>query len=233
MRNWTMNLLILGVILSLPMLANPAGATEMEAGGRLLLANPVGDFGEATDNFGFGLEGHWGVRPVECLTIGLGANFMIYGSEKRTMSLPLVEDFDLTTTNNMAGMFAFAQYRPIEGALQPYVEGRAGLNYIWTESKLEDEDWWDADEVARETNFDDFAGFVAGGGGLLIRLKEGMGESGGTDLYLDMKVTYRKGFKAEYLAEGDVDIVDNQPVYHVSESDTDMMNYQVGVVVTF
>ncbi len=82
---------------------------------------------------------------------------MIYGSETTTYSLPLVEDFDLTTDNNLAGAFLYAQWRPLSGAVQPYVEGRVGMNYLWTDSKLEDEDWWDDDDVARKTNYDDFA----------------------------------------------------------------------------
>ena len=84
-----------------------------------------------------------------------------------------MEDFDLTTTNNLAGGFLFAQWRPLTGAVQPYAEVRVGINYLWTESKLEDQDWWDGDEVGRKTNYDDFATFCGGGGGLLIRLSEG------------------------------------------------------------
>lgn len=222
---------ILVLIVTLTLTAPGFGAVEQEAGGHFIVANPIGDFGEATDNLGFGLEGHWGVRPSPQLSLGLGGSIMTYGGEKRRYDLPLVEEFDLTTDNNMAGAFLYAQYRPVEGGLQPYVEGRAGFNYIWTESRLEDEDWWDFEEVARETNFDDFAGFVAGSGGLLVRLVDGAG--GGPDIFLDLKVTYQKGFEAEYLTEGAVELVDDRPVYHVTESDMNMMLYQLGVKVGF
>lgn len=223
--------LSLTILAGLLLAATSAGAVDQEAGGRILLANPTGDFGDATENLGIGLEGHWGVRPCPRLTIGIGASVMTYGSEERAYDLPLVEAFDLTTDNNMAGAFVFTQLRPIDGAVQPYLEARAGFNYVWTESKLEDDDWWDLGEVARETNFDDFAGYVAGGGGLLLRVKDGGSE--GADIFLDVKVLYQKGFEAEYLTEGDVEIVDEQPVYNTTRSDTDMMSYQLGVTVSF
>ena len=228
MLNRKLNLILIPLMM---LMAAGAGAVEMEAGGRILVANPVGDFGDATDNLGAGLEGHWGVRPNPYVTIGLGANVMTYGCEERDYDLPLVDDFEMETTNNMAGGFLFAQVRPMQGVLQPYVEGRVGFNYIWTESSLQDDDWWDSSEVGRETNFDDFAGYVAGGGGLLFQLKEGGGGKKG--IFLDLKMIYQKGSKAEYLTEGDVEIVDNRPVYNVSRSETDLINYQLGVTVTF
>lgn len=72
-----------------------------------------------------------------------------------------------------AGAFLFAQWRPLRGAVQPYAEAQVGVDYLWTESKLQDEDWWDDDQVARKTNYDVFATVWGGAGGLLIRLSNG------------------------------------------------------------
>ena len=52
----------------------------------------------------------------------------------------------------LADSFLFAQWRPLVGDVQPYVEARAGFHYLWTQSKLEDQDWWNDEQVARETN---------------------------------------------------------------------------------
>lgn len=99
-------------------------------------------------------------------------------------------------------------------------------------SKLEDEGWWDDDEVARETNFDDFATYW-GGGGLLIKLSDGDRAANKPGVLLDMKVVHLRGGEAEYLTEGDISIVDDVPVYDVSQSATDLTSYQLGVVLTF
>ena len=81
-----------------------------------------------------------------------------------TRAVP-VEDVDLTTTNNLAAFHLLMQLRAPGGPVRPYLEGRFGGQYLWTESKLEDQDFWDDDEVGKEVNYDDFA-LVYGGGGV-------------------------------------------------------------------
>ena len=223
-------LVLLTLILSL---ASGAVALEQEGGARFLVGQPTGEFGEAVDNAGFGFEINYGVRPVPALTFGVGFNGMVYGSETQTLSLPLVEDFDLPTSNNLAGAFLYTQWRPLSGPVQPYVEARAGINYLWTESTLEDEDWWDDEQVARETNYDDFAAFWGGGCGLLIKLVEGDRFDNKPSVFLDLKVTHMRGAVAEYLTVGDITIVDNIPIYDASLSRTDLTAYELGVVLTF
>lgn len=228
-----MNTLKIWTLLALISLATSACALEYEGGVKLFMGTPTGEFGDAIDTEGGGLEVQFGLRPQPSLTFGLGFSGMIYGDESRTYSLPLVEDFDLTTTNNMAGAFLFTQWRPLTGAVQPYAEARVGLAYLWTESKLEDEDWWDDDEVARQTNYDDFTTYWGGAGGLLIRLSSGNREEKKPGVFLDLKVSHQRGGEAEYLTEGDITIVDNTPVYDPSRSQTDLTSYHLGVVLTF
>lgn len=221
------------ILFGLLVIASQAAALEQEGGARLILGSPSGDFGDAVDNFGFGAELHYGIRPNPSFTLGIGLNGMVYGSESQTYSMPLVEDFELNTSNYMAGSFLFAQYRPLAGPVQPYIEGRVGINYLWTESKLQDEDWWDDDDVARKTNYDDFSSYWGGGGGLLIKLVEGSKDGRSPGVFLDLKATYQNGSKAEYLTEGDITIVDSVPVYEPSKSKTDLMTFELGVVLTF
>lgn len=223
------------LLLALLTVATGASALDQEGGVRLILGTPTGEFGDSVDDPGFGLAVHYGVRPTvqPSLTFGVGFDFMIYGSETRKIRLPLVEDVDLKTDNNLAGGFLFAQWRPFNGPIQPYAEARAGINYLWTDSKLEDEDWWDDDEVGRETNYDDFATFWGGGGGLLIKLSEGNRGANTPGVLLDLKVTHLLGAEAEYLTEDGITIVDNEPVFEASQSKTDMTTYELGVVLTF
>lgn len=220
-----MNVLKIIALLTLLTISANASALEKEGSFRFIVGSPTGSFGDAVPDPGFGLAGHFGLRPTPSLTLGIGLDFMIYGSETRTYSLPLVDDFDIETTNNLAGVFFFTQYRPFTGALQPYAEARAGINYLWTESKIKDEDWWDDDEVASKTNYDDVTTFWGVGGGLLVRLKK--------TVFLDLKVTHVMGAEAEYLTEGDITIVNNLPVFNASKSKTDLTTFELGVVMTF
>jgi len=219
--------------LSLLTLATTTVALDQEGGIRFLVAEPTGDFGDAVDDLGFGASLHYGVRPQPSFTVGVGLQAMTYGRESTDHQLPLVDDFELTTTNNLAGGFLFAQWRPLTGSLQPYCEGRLGLNYLWTESHLEDDDWWSDDEVAHETNHDDFAGFWSAGAGLLIRLSGGDPDAKKPGVFLDLKSTYQHGGQAEYLTEGGITLEDDRPVFAVNESRTDLITYELGVVLTF
>lgn len=221
------------VLFALITVSTNAFALEQEGGIRLMLGSPTGEFGDAVENPGIGGAIHYGVRPQPSLTFGAGFDLMIYGSETRRIRMPLVEDFKLNTSNLIAGGFLFAQWRPFTGAVQPYAEARIGLNYLWTESKLEDVDWWDDNEVAGKTNFDDTATFWSGGGGILIRLSEGDVSEDITGVFLDLKATYLKGAEAEYLTEGDITIVNDAPVFDASLSETDLITYELGVVLTF
>jgi hypothetical protein len=222
---------VLGLLLLLA--ATSAPAQDGEFGLRFLTAEPAGPFGEAVDNLGFGASIHVGVRTAYALTFGFGLQYMIYGRETTEHALPLVEPFDLTTINNLGGGFLLAHWRPLGGAVQPYGESRLGLNYLWTESKLEDDSWWNDGEVARKTNHDDFAGFWSLGGGLLIRLSRGDHAADRPGVLLDFKVTNQHGGRAEYLTEGDITLVDDRPVFAASRSETDMVIYEFGVVLTF
>jgi hypothetical protein len=229
----TMNRAYIMTLLIILTVAPVATALEQEGGARFLVADPTGGFGDNVEDAAFGLELHYGLRPCPRVTFGLGLNAMTYGSESRRYSHPLVEDYEVETSNNLAGGFLFAQWRPLTGAVQPYLEGRVGLNYLWTESSIKDEDWWDDDDVARQTNYDDWATYWGGGGGMLFRLKEGDPRENKLGVYLDAKVTYQKGAQAEYLAEGDVSIENDRPVFDVSRSSTDLVAYELGVVLTF
>ncbi len=210
-----------------------AVAIEQEGGLQFIVAEPQGAFGDAIDGAGYGLDAHYGVRVRQGITVGLGLHGMIYGSESTHQELPLVDGFDLTTTNNLAGGYLFARVQPLSGAVQPYGEARLGLNYLWTESKLEDDGWWHDDEIAHKTNYDDTAAFSSVGAGLLIRLRDGDHGAKKPGVYLDLGATYQHGAKAKYLTEGDIALVDDRPVFSPTESATSMWSYAAGAVVTF
>lgn len=220
-------------VLSLLAAASTALALDQEGGIRFVVGDPAGEFADSAADPGFGIALHYGLRPERALTFGAALDVMIYGSESTEIDLPLVEPFELVTTNNLASGYLFAQYRPLRGALQPYAEARLGLRYLWTESKLQDTDWWDDQEVGRETNFDDWAGYRGFGGGLLIHLSSGNRAKKKPGVLLDLKVMNLQGGEAAYLTEGDILIRNDEPVFRPSQSETDLVSYELGVVMTF
>lgn len=227
---WPSRLLLLTACL---VSASGAFALDQELSGRFAVADPIGSFGDAVTGAGFGLVGQYGLNPHPSFTLGIGLHGLIYGSESTEYDLPLVDEFELKTTNNLVGGFLYGRGRIAHGVIQPYVEARLGMNYLWTESKLEDDDWWDDDDVAREKNFDDWAAFWSAGGGLLIRLVGGDHADGRPGLYLDLAVSRWDGAKAEYLTEGAIEIVDDRPVFAPTKSKTNLVSYELGVTVTF
>jgi len=223
------------LLLVLTLIAAPLTALAgHEAGARFDVGVPKGDFADNLEDPGFGLVGHYAWSPAPAFAVGAGLGYMIYGSETRVVELPLVEDVDLTTTNNLAAFHLLMQLRAPHGPVRPYLEGRFGGQYLWTESKLEDQGRWDDDEVGKEVNYDDFALVYGGGGGLLIGLRSPRP----TDrkpwaLDLDVKALWLIGEKARYLTEGGIVLVDDRPVFSPSESETDLLHVEVGVNMRF
>ncbi|MBK6900439.1 MAG: hypothetical protein IPH09_14720 [bacterium] len=206
-----------------------------EAGARIDVGVPKGDFADNLEDPGFGLAGHYAWSPAPAFAVGVGLGYLIYGSETRVIELPLVEDVDLTTTNNLAAFHLLMQLRSPRGAVRPYLEGRFGGQYLWTESKLEDQDFWDDDEVGKEVNYDDFALVYGGGGGLLIGVRSPKpGDKRPWALDLDFKALWLYGENASYLTEGGIELdTRNFPVFRPSESETDLLHVEVGVNFRF
>ena len=83
------------------------------------------------------------------------------------------------------------------------------------------------------TNFDDFTWSYGAGGGLLIQILRDEGELAA--LFLDLKARYVFGTNAQYLREGDIVVnpANGSVTYYVSESQTDLLTFHIGVVAYF
>ncbi|MCD6502322.1 hypothetical protein J7L01_06940 [bacterium] len=223
----------------------PLFAITNQAGIGLTVNLPQGEFRDNVDRVGFGI----GIDYVAKLDpyIGLGGAFgvMTYGSERRnepfSTTIPDVT-VDVTTSNN----FLFFQLMPrisvpISIAV-PYIEGRVGLNYLWTDTRIDNQS--DGEEVASSTNFDDIAFCYGGAAGLMVRVwkkptrrskHKGKSNDDSPDaVYIDLKAVYAKGGNAEYLKEGSVHRTTGGSVaYDVSESHTDLLTIGLGVDFDF
>ncbi|MFH1143444.1 MAG: outer membrane beta-barrel protein [Candidatus Eisenbacteria bacterium] len=213
-----------------------------EAGLRFALGVPMDEFADSNEKLGPGFALHAAYAATPALAVGIGGTYMIFGSDSRKIDIPLVDDdVELNTDYNAANIYLMAQLRGRVARLTGYLEGRVGGSYLWTESKLEDDDIFDDDEVGEKVNYDDFAFCYGGGGGLMLRIVDPReadpniaGDDGGPGVHIDMKALYVFGSEAEYLTEGDITLdEDDDPIYTVSKSRTDVLQIELGVVVSF
>ena len=199
------------------------------------LGIPQGEFDQAVDGLGYGATiGASAAPQMLPVTFGIEGTFLTYGSDERTIPFPgSFVNVREVTTNNMALGHLFIRLVPPSGRLRPFLEGLGGMQYLWTESRLENER--NDEDVFSSTNFDDFTWSAGVGGGLQLYLFTSEDDEGQPfDLNLLLGVRYFFGGTAEYLDEGDIELdEDNRPVYTPNESRTDLLVPMLGVSVVF
>ena len=200
-------------------------------GGRLGFAQPQGEFADRIDE-GVGGNLHY-IHKLDrdgWLGIRVDVDLVNYGMERERVLLSSTIGgrilADLVTTNNIATVGVGPQIGlPVGRGLRPYVNGFAGVSYLYTSSSVEGTA---SDEAfATTTNFDDATFAYGAGAGLYIPLSRRS-----TPVSLDLGATYRNSGRAEYLREGDIrDNPDGSITVFPSYSDTDMVTFHVGVTV--
>lgn len=212
--------------------------SPFQAGINLSLGFPQEEFKENVDNVGYGLSGHFGYQiPNTPVSIGTSIGFLIYGRETRREPLSTtIPDIivDVETTNNILTGHLLLRVQPSmqSAILRPYLEGLFGFHYLWTETKIQD---WDDDDEIGSKNYDDAAMSYGGGGGVMIRVYEGVKEnSDGTfSVNIDLGFRYLYGGEAEYLKEGDIKRENGVVTFTPSKSTTDLLVTNIGVTFNF
>lgn len=194
----------------------------------VLMAEPVGEFGENVDR-GWGLEirGRYALDPEGWLSLRGDAGFVQYGSETQRMcsAFGCRILFDVTTRNQIF----FAGVGPelaIPGEwLRPYVHAGLGFGYFTTNSGVSGSA--DAEEFAHTDNYSDGVMAWSAGGGFEIRVRRGH-----TPVDLNLAWTYHGNGEAEYLREGDiVDNPDGSITVFPRRTEADLMTFRIGFSV--
>lgn len=228
---------LLIILIFLLFVSGGRAQSVFQIGGAIILGYPQGEFRENVPNPGIGGNLNFGFRfPETPLSVGLNLTFLIYGSERReepfSTTIPDVY-VDVTTTNNLVMAHLMFRLQPPRGGVRPYLEGLFGLNYLWTETRIEDQD--DYEEVASSTNFRDATFGYGGGVGLMIRVWQQrdrrLQTDGAESVFIDAGVRYLKGGKAEYLKKGSIRRENGSVLYDVNESTTDILTFRIGAVV--
>ena len=196
---------------------------------------PQGSFSDALGTAGGGLSvGVYYAVPGSPFAVGLEGTGALYGVERREVPLSLtIPDVrvDVQTSNNLAQGLAVLRLQVPRGAVRPYVDGVAGVTYLFTETSVGD----DYGAALSSTNHDDVA-FTAGGGvGVQVALGSFTSDQGHrTAVALDARVRYLSGTEATYLARGDIRRYRDGTIrLDPRRSRTDLIVPHLGVTFTF
>lgn len=188
---------------------------------------------------GLSLEGLL-IGPSESSPFGIGLNFgfLNYGYETRrapfSYTIPDVT-VDVERTNNISNFHLLFRIAPALSNVKPYLDLLFGGAYLYTDTKVVSTR--KGEEVASSTNFEDWAWSYGAGAGIMFRVLNNYNapDQEMSSLYVDFKVRYLMGSRAEYLKEGSI-VVNTQNgtlTYNTSRSETDMITVHLGVVAYF
>lgn len=225
-----------------------ADAERFNIGVNANFAYPQGEFGDNIDRnaYGFSIEALHKNKMLP-FRFGIQVGFLQYGHERRTEKfIPNIPEVDVRvdTTNDILAAHMLLRFQKDYEWISPYCEGLFGFNYIFTQSSIKNEQYWNY-PILTSTNHEDTALSYGAGAGMLISLyKFQSGSLKGkkvnfpdaledAELMLDLKARYLMGGEADFLREGSI-IRDGDDVsYDVVTSKTDLMMYQVGIVFRF
>ena len=220
-----------------------------EAGLSFMVGVPQGAFSSNVSDPGFGLDlyGGLGLAPSP-FALGLDIGFLVYGRDVRNVPFsstvgPAVT-VDVVTKNNIAQSHLILRLQPQSGTVRPYVDGRFGFKYLFTETRVRDERNFDNEDIASSNNFDDFALSYGAGAGVAIRLlrpqtepaEPGAPSIGTVELVIGAK--YVLGSEADYLREGPIEDRNengrlDQSELDIARSRTTLLEPHLGVQVRF
>jgi len=208
---------------------SPAGLRGFTLGGLF----PSGAFDSHVGRDGGTAAIHLAKRSgLSSFFVGLELSFGYYGHVHRHAymdNIPEVQ-LDVDTYNNIAQGLFFVRLQPRVGDVSPYVEGLAGVSYIFTDTTVSDDDA--EDDVAYNINFDDWTVTAGAGAGVIVRLHKRRGGGGG-GTFLDFKVRYMAGGRATYLTQGGLVVEGDQVRYTVDRSGTSFVTVQAGLTWFF
>jgi hypothetical protein len=203
------------------------------------LGYPQEEFKENIDKTALGLGLTFGIELADSpLMVGVDLGILNYGNDERMEYLYDIPEFRFKVVHsyNIFQGLVFLRFQPVKkGSFRPYIDALAGVNYFWTETSLEDDDW-DGEEITLDVNHDDVAFTYGLGGGVMIKFAEirsGEGKTHVTELFVDLRVRYIFGGRLQYLRKGSVIIEDQQVTYLVYESRSNLFTLQIGLGMNF
>jgi hypothetical protein len=193
---------------------------------------PSGAFNDHVGRDGFGLDIYYGRRiRTAPLFVGFDLLLSYYGHVHRhEQPVPEVR-VDVDTFNNIAQGLFFVRLQPRSGRVVTYVQGMAGLSYLFTDTTISGHQFGD-ELYASDTNFDDLTVAAGAEAGLAIRLdkrRDPAGPGSRKRLFLELKVRYTAGGRADYLRQGSLVVIGDEVTYTVERSATGFVTAQAAL----
>lgn len=210
-----------------------------QASANFSLGFPQNEFKDNVTQIGFSGVGHFVYNFRNSpISMGLSLGYLVYGSETREESFSLtVPDvlLKVTTSNNIFLCHFLFRVQPPKGRLRPYLDGLIGLNYLYTNTRVLSQRSSEDNPIARTNIYNDLVFSYGAGGGLMIEVlsKKKEKKEGFFVMYIDLSARYLKGGRAEYLKKGSIYLENDQVLYDVNRSTTDLVSGNIGVSFSF
>jgi hypothetical protein len=188
----------------------------------LSLSMPMNDYRASTGSIPFGLNVSWVYQPSVKTPLAIGLNLGFLSVGNKTIDRALTADI---TAN---GVLLDQLYIPLRFEIQnsifqahlngrfiaptntvkPYIDGLAGLNYLWTSTSVYDRSeqrYFQTNDdglITKKTQEDDITYSVGAGGGLMIQL--------GRKTHLNIGAHYLFGGTAQYYDRSQIEEWDIQ-----------------------
>lgn len=233
------------VFLFLGMFISPANAQSLFQFGM----NGQGGFPKGTfrDNIshaigGLNLEFTYSPRKMP-LAVGISFGFFEYGSETFSEFLQATNadfEIDVRISNIIVLGHLLFRLQPERGRIRPYVDALIGINHLTTSTKIvEPYSGSDNYEISRN-NLNDTVLSYGGDLGIMIvvvekplKLRKQSAKKRKWGILIDLRVRYLKGNEARYLIKGSISRVDDELVYDIKRSTTDLLTAQLGITFNF
>ncbi|MFP4527972.1 MAG: hypothetical protein ACLFQX_05435 [Candidatus Kapaibacterium sp.] len=200
---------------------------------------PRGDYKRQNNHVAFGIGGCLAF-PIKGIPLyaGLDMNYNIF-EFTRTYEPWNTDGFygyyDTETFYQIASIHMLARLQPEYGPILPYLDFLVGGNFLWTRSSIDLEDYYDDDSdlSSNYVTFDASWSFGIGIGAMIKISNYGDDENSDNGLYLNGGVRAMFGTSAEYATTENKQILDDEVVYELQRSRTDMYTFRMGILFKF
>lgn len=203
------------------------------------LGFPQSEFKNNVDSIGLGGTGHFAYNfPRSSIAVGARFGILVYGRESRTESFStqtLDFDVDEVTTNMIFMCHFLLRVQPQKGIIRPYLDGLVGFNYIWTTTSVKSYRYGESHNLAISNIQNDLVLSWGTGGGVMIQVysKKRKKRNNPFVIYIDLGAHYLWSKEAEYMKEGSIRQEDDQILYDIYKSTTDLLTGHIGVTFAF
>lgn len=195
--------------------------------GSFMVGIPQGEYSKYQKaGIGFNFQGTlW--NPTRYIPYTFGFEFGFMGYQADYDYSYYYDEYYISRMNGVFDFHIVLKVIPFMDVIRPYIEGLFGGAYLFT-ADMYGEDEISIISILFAPEHSDFNWNYGGSIGLLIQLSD-LGNDGG--IFLDIKARYLFGTTAEFLKLEDIyyDSYNDELVYQITKSTTDILIFHIGV----